>query len=237
MPRQKRDITAGLGQVVIVDDVTPERVADLAEAVYDRGRPEIPGDVHAERQALAREVVKLTKRLDKAARPSPGGRREPAVPRPEYDVLRQLLGVVATRLEIRLGSKPVWPTVTSRIEVQAKDLELAVAELRKTTAKTLKPMLAKLKARSSAPPRFSKSAIKPGGKLAARGKSTRVLKSKGCAVPGCTAKAQWKLACPEHLKALPAALRARVMDRGSRGMAKPEWHAAAAEARRHLTGR
>lgn len=217
MARRKREEGAesgGLHHVLLVGPTVPatERIVDLAESDYDRGRPEIPGDVHAERKALAREVLRLTKRLDKAA--TPGARKPAAIDRSQYEVMRHILKTLATRLDIQLSVMPGRPQRPDPLEAQAQALGESVAELRGVSAKLLKVGLQQLGKRSKA------SATT----------SARVTSS-GCAVPGCTDKPQWKLACQAHLKGLPIKLRAVVMDRGSRGPAKPEWQRAAAEAR------
>jgi hypothetical protein len=237
MPRRKREDGSGQGglhHVLLVGAEVPptERVVDLAEQPYDRDRPEIPGDVHAERQALAREVLRLTKRLDKAA--TPGKRKPAAIDRSQYEVMRHILKALATRLDIQLSVMPGRPRREDPLEAQARALGESVAELRKLTSKALEPALRRLvkqsKARATSPPPSPKNRTKTTKKK----RGPKAAESLGCAVPGCTGKPQWKLACPAHLRSLPADLRSVVMDRGTRGPAKPGWTDAAAKARKLL---
>jgi hypothetical protein len=180
-----------LGDVERTCEAVPavERIVYLADQDYDRDRPEIPGDMHAERKALAREVLALTKRLDKAATP---GKRKPAtVAAPAYSALRSVLQAVARELDVQVSA-------------------------RLTRATSLPP------------------ATQSRTKTREEKRAKKAPKSLGCAVPDCAAKPQWKLACQAHLKSLPAKLRDVVMDRGSRGRAKPGWDVAADKARKLL---
>jgi hypothetical protein len=235
MPRRKAEDggSAGLHHVLVVTPPTPaiERVVDLAAQDYDRERPEIPGDVHAERQALARQVLALTKRLDKAAVPTA---RRPATVAPAlYGALRGVLEAVGTALGQVLDARVETKRLGADVDRQAAELRQLVRDLRASTKAALAPALGKLakagRAPSASPPLISKSGTKGG-------RQPRGPKSLGCAAPGCTAKPRWGLACVTHLKTLPVKLKAVVLSRGVRGPAKPDWHPAAAAAR-ELLGR
>jgi hypothetical protein len=231
MPRRKAEDggSAGLHHVLVVGPAI-ERVVDLADQDYDRERPEIPGDVHAERQALARQVLALTKRLDKAAVPTA---RRPATVGPEvYGALRGVLEAVGAALGQVLDARVETKRLGADVDRQATELRHLVQDLRASTKAALAPSLAKLARASRAPsasppPPISKSGTKSG-------RQPRGPKSLGCAAPGCTTKPRWGLACDAHLKALPVKLKAVVLSRGVRGPAKPDWHPAAAEARKLL---
>lgn len=219
-----------------------ERIAELAERAFSKASPEIPGDVHDERRALAKEVLKLTKRLDKAAQSTP--RKPAAVDRSSYEVMRNILEALGERLDVQMKPMPGRPR-EARISVKPpvidlgplkkvlhQQLRLQVEAAKKLEAWTKRQARASVGSQRLAQRREPR--VPRAEKPAPADRAPRVTLSKGCAVEGCTEKPVWKLACAGHLKALPAVLRAKVMERGARGRPPKEWPAAAAEARKVL---